>query len=284
MSISITDFLSSELTEIPFYVLLGEKTDYSHSPLIHNTALEFHSIKAGYFALNISKQEIVLLNELFAHPNFKGANVTIPYKLTVKEYLSKMDEIAEKVGAVNVIKKEEDRSLTGYNTDVFGFVHPVKLAGINSPDRAVILGSGGASSAVVEAFQMLGTREIFMVSRKPDEVRRAGISVIGYEDLNTLEPVDAIVNATPVGMGTIIDESPVSAETLRHLNPDLAYDLIYKPQTTKFLQIAGSVGTRHVLGGLLMLVYQAAKAFEIWTDTAFPEELVFETLNATLID
>jgi shikimate dehydrogenase len=283
MSISITNFLASELTNRPFFVLIGEKTDYSHSPLIHNTALKFHSINASYYALNVSENEISSLEYLFAHQNFLGANVTIPYKRLVMSHLATLDEVAERVGAVNVIKKEAEGSLSGYNTDVYGFLRPMKIKHITPPKRAVILGSGGASAAVVEGLRSMGTYKIYMVSRNPENVNHNdAVAVISYSDLNIMHPIDAVINATPVGMGNLIDQSPVSAETLRHLNPDLVYDLIYKPQTTKFLRLADSLDISHIFGGLLMLVYQAAKAFQIWTDKPFPEELVLESLKAKL--
>lgn len=284
MSISISDFLTSELTQLPFIVLIGEETGYSHSPLIHNTALEFHSVSAGYFALNVSEKEIPKLEKLFHHNNFIGANVTIPYKRLVMSYLTKLDEVANRVGAVNVIKKEEDGSLSGYNTDVHGFVYPMTLDNVTAPERAVILGTGGASAAVVEGLRNMGTEEIFMISRNPENSTRDDLTVTGYEDLNTMEQIDAVINATPVGMGKMAGRSPISAETLRHLNPNLVYDLIYKPQSTQFLQIADSLSVPHIFGGLLMLVYQAAKAFEIWTGKSFPEELILDTLKANLSD
>ncbi len=194
-------------------------------------------------------------------PGLAGLNVTIPYKEQVVTYLNALDPVAEAVGAVNTIRFSEvdgDTWLTGFNTDVYGFSESVTPALDSSIDRALILGTGGASKAVNYVLENLGI-EVLYVSR----TKTKG-PVISYQSLTEeiISSCRLIVNTTPLGTHPAVDEYPpipYQAITHRHI----LYDLVYNPPLTAFL-IRGKEQGATILNGSEMLRLQAEKSWEIW--------------------
>ena len=188
---------------------------------------------------------------------FKGLNVTIPYKESILKYLDEIDPIAKKIGAVNTIKITQDELLIGYNTDTIGFVNSLKPLLQKQHTKALILGTGGASKAIQYSLNQLDiTYEI--VSRTPSE------KTISYQDItqNLLDEHFLIINCTPLGTFPSIDnapEIPYKFLTDKHL----LYDLIYNPSETKFLKEGKKHGAT-IKNGLEMLEIQAEKSWEIW--------------------
>jgi len=188
---------------------------------------------------------------------FKGFNVTIPYKETIIKYLDEVDINAQKIGAVNTIKVTENNELIGYNTDVYGFKKSIEPFLKKHHEKALILGTGGASKAVAYAFKEMGIKYKF-VSRKVSE------DTLLYSILNQeiMEEYTVIVNCTPIGTSPKIDESPnIPYQFLT--NKHLLFDLIYNPSETKFLQEGKKRGAI-IKNGLEMLELQAEKSWEIW--------------------
>ena len=232
-----------------------------------------HSFSKKYFTEKFEKQQInhceYLLFDipnisdlkaiLKQHPTLKGLSVTIPYKEVVMEYLDEIDAEAKKIGAVNTIKIEGNK-LIGYNTDYFGFKQSLKPFIEISQERALILGTGGASKAVYHALTSLNINCLF-VSRNPKNDNE-----ISYEDVNeyVIKHHQIIVNTTPIGTFPKIDEKPnidYSLITSKHL----LYDLVYNPAETQFL-LEGKKRGAIVLNGLQMLKLQAEKAWELWNN------------------
>lgn len=189
-----------------------------------------------------------------------GLNVTIPYKQQVIKFLDEIDPKAEQIGAVNTIKIQ-GKKLKGYNTDYIGFKESlVKLVGPNPmPEKALILGTGGASKAVKAALEDLGI-EFQFVSRNPAD------GELSYEDLNTqysiLNTAKLIINTTPLGMAPnteALPDLPYHQLTEHHY----LYDLVYNPLITAFMQ-KGIDARCWVKNGLEMLYGQAEAAWEIW--------------------
>lgn len=187
----------------------------------------------------------------------KGINVTIPYKEAVIQYLDKLSKKAAKIGAVNTIKITKKGKLKGYNTDYYGF--KMSLQPLLQPHhkKALILGTGGASKGVAFALEELGIKYTF-VSRGNKE------NTTDYSEINedTFKEYHIIVNCTPVGTSPDTDacpEIPYDYFTENHI----AYDLIYNPAETKFLQQAKAKGAQ-IKNGLRMLELQAEKSWEIW--------------------
>jgi shikimate dehydrogenase len=190
-----------------------------------------------------------------------GLNVTLPYKEQILKYLTEVDPVAEKIGAVNVIKVQ-DGKLKGFNTDSTAFYETIEKWLPKEPKfNALVLGSGGSSKAVQQALIKLGV-EFKVVSREKRE------GVISYEELqgNKKEFSNAhlVINTTPLGMYPNTDAMPpISYELLT--KDHYVYDLIYNPARTIFLQKAEMRGA-NIKNGLEMLHVQAEKSWQIWNN------------------
>lgn len=243
-----------------------------------------HSFSERYFSDKFAKEQIAHLynyqlfplsnlTELFdllaTHPNLNGLNVTIPYKQRILPLLNDIDEEAQKVGAVNCIAIAPDRSMKGYNTDIYGFER--SLLSLFNPNKtslqALLLGTGGAAKAVRYVLQK-NKIAYTSASRNPeDNIDNSNLnpsSVIGYTDIDATIIAQhlLIINTTPLGMYPDIHSSPTlpyQALTPQHL----CYDLVYNPIETQFLQKARLQGAR-TQNGLDMLYFQAEAAWEIW--------------------
>ena len=195
-------------------------------------------------------------------PDLSGLNVTIPYKQKVMAYLDEIDETAQKVGAVNVVKIIRNGSnvrLRGCNSDVVGFENSLKPLLKPCHTSAYILGTGGASKAVRYVLEKLGIDYQF-VSRTAD----AANNILSYEQLtnDSIASHKLIVNCTPLGMSPKTDACP--AIPYEAIGADhLCFDLIYNPEVTLFLQKARQQGAT-IKNGLDMLIGQAIRAWEIW--------------------
>ena len=188
---------------------------------------------------------------------FRGLNVTIPYKEAIIKYLDEVDPEAQKIGAVNTIKITDYNKLVGYNTDAHGFQKSIEPLLKSHHKKALILGTGGASKAIAYALKKLNIDYKF-VSRNEAE------NIITYKmlDAEIMGDYSIIVNCTPVGTHPAIENSP--AIPYQYLsNKHLLYDLIYNPTETKFLQKGKKQGAS-IKNGLEMLELQAEKAWEIW--------------------
>lgn len=230
-----------------------------------------HSFSKKYFTDKFIKEHITdceyqlfdieNINELNtvlkSNPELKGLNVTIPYKEQAIPFLDEISEEAKMIGAVNTIKIENNQ-LIGYNTDYFGFKQSLKPFIEISQERALILGTGGASKAVFHALTSLNINCLF-VSRNPKNDNE-----ISYNDVNeyVLKHHQIIINTTPVGTFPNITEKPEI--DYNYITPKhLMYDLVYNPAETQFLQEGKKRGAI-VLNGYQMLQLQAEKAWEIW--------------------
>jgi len=189
--------------------------------------------------------------------DFKGFNVTIPYKKSIIKYLDEIDIDAEKIGAVNTIKVTDDNRLVGYNTDVYGFQKSLEPLLQEHHKKALILGTGGASKAIASVLDKLDIKYEF-VSRNVSE-NSLLYSILTQQ---TLEEHTVIINCTPLGTHPNIDDTPnipYKFITDKHV----LFDLIYNPSETKFL-LEGKKRGAIIKNGLEMLELQAEKSWEIW--------------------
>ena len=239
------------------YGLIGHPLTHSFSKQYFTEKFEKEHLTDCKFELfdipNINDLRVILAQ----NPNLKGLSVTIPYKEVVMDYLDEIDDEAKQMGAVNTIKIENSR-LIGFNTDYFGFKQSLKPFLEISQERALILGTGGASKAVFHALNSLNINYLF-VSRNPKNDNE-----ISYEDVNeyVIRNHQIIVNTTPLGTFPNINEKPAinyNEITSKHL----LYDLVYNPSETAFLKEGKQRGAM-ILNGLQMLQLQADKAWEIW--------------------
>ncbi len=193
------------------------------------------------------------------NPNLKGLNVTIPYKELVIPFLDEINPEAAEIGAVNCINIKNGR-LSGYNTDFYGFAQSIKPFLDTNHQRALILGTGGASKAVACALKKIGVEVYFVTSSSTKKTN----NTFFYSELNELvmNAFKLVVNTTP--LGTYPDVSAHPDIPYQFFTPlHLAYDLIYNPAETFFLRQAREKGSI-VVNGLSMLQLQAEKSWEIW--------------------
>ncbi len=241
--------------------LIGYPLEHSFSQTFFNSKFESEKIPARY--LNFEIPDISDVMEVFSeYPNLRGLNVTLPYKEQILAYLDEIDPAAESIGAVNVVKIipgkiPDDFKLKGYNSDMVGFVNSLKPLLRPGQDKALVLGSGGASKAICCGLRSLGI-EPQIVSRTKRE------DTITYQEL-TPEVMAAhkiIVNTTPLGMYPHVDKCPdIPYELLD--SSFLCYDLLYNPDITLFMRKAAERGAA-TKNGLEMLLLQAFESWRIW--------------------
>lgn len=248
------------------YGLLGEKLGHSLSPEIHFQIFKELNLDGYYHLFEVKKNSLEDALRGFKALKIKGINVTIPYKIDVMNLLDEVSKEAQEIGAVNTIHFIDNRAV-GYNTDYYGF--GMMLDKFNIPvknKQAFILGTGGASKAVIQYLTDNGIRDITMVSRDVSDSRKKlkDLKIISYSDMQGDNFGDIIINCTPCGMYPNAQHSPVKKECISKF--EAAVDLIYNPKKTRFLSYAEECKVKAV-NGLYMLVAQAVKAEEIWNNT-----------------
>ena len=239
-------------------------------PLGHSFSKEYFTEKFQQLGISethrYEKFEIIstdsLIALLIANPDLVGLNVTIPHKLSVMPYLYNLDPSAQKVGAVNVIKINKDKTLTGYNSDYYGFKNSLStwMKTYNlSPKKALVLGNGGAAKAIKAALTDL-IIDFKVVSRTPAE------NEINYEvlDEEIIASHELVINCSPLGTYPNVAASPAIPYHLLSTN-HLLYDLVYNPTETAFMKQGAAFGSK-TMNGYEMLVLQAEKSWEIWND------------------
>ncbi len=243
------------------YGLIGKPLSHSFSKRYFEEKFQRESIGDARYE-NFPLDSIdMLLSLLEQYPSLAGLNVTIPYKKSVVEYLDSMDEISGIVGAVNAIKilqSDTHPFLAGYNTDVHGFRESLIPHLGRAEKKALVLGTGGASEAVLYVLNDLGIEPV-SVSRNPSSENQ-----LSYDDLNPgiVRECRIIINATPVGMypdNNRFPDIPYDGLTEDHL----LYDLVYNPEVTVFLRKGREAGATAV-NGRKMLELQAERSWEIW--------------------
>lgn len=268
--------------------IIGWPVTHSLSPAMHNAAFAALGLNDWRYELAPIPPDIVGkgLRTLRDEGGFIGVNVTVPLKEKVIPFV-KTDERARAIGAVNTI---DFRDGTGTNTDVLGFMDDLRAHRIEVQGRRVIiLGAGGAARAAVYGLVKAGA-SVTVVNRTPQraQVMLADLSLsVGLmnADVKTLdEAADAgaalIVNCTSVGMWPNLNESPW-IEGVSFPKNVVAYDMIYRPERTRFMEQVEQAGGRAV-GGLGMLVRQGAAAFTIWTALPAPVEVMFTAARDAL--
>lgn len=236
--------------------LLGRNISYSFSRGYFSKKFEREGISADY--RNFDIPDISGLPKIIAeNAALEGFNVTIPYKEQILPYLDELDPIAKSIGAVNTVKIFEEGKLKGYNTDYYGFSEAIRPLLKPQHRKALVLGTGGASKAVIFALKNLGITPV-SVSRT---IKEHGFT---YEDLDEMVLRDhlVIINCTPLGTSPMTaDFPPIPIEFL--CEKHLVFDLIYNPSETRLMHLAARQGAT-VCNGLRMLELQAEKSWELW--------------------
>ena len=259
--------------------LIGYPLSHSLSKVIQEAALKSCVLSGSYDILPTEPEELVTRIKRLKVEGYDGFNVTIPHKVPITLFLSKFDTNADLIGSVNTVKITEEKNLEGSNTDIYGFVQAIpddiktNLKGKNS----VVLGTGGAARAICAGLVSLGVSNITFFSRNVidshpnveilrQKFPKVKIELKSYSLMDNLKGCKILVNTTPVGMKNFLEGvSPIDFDVIKGLDDDvLIYDIVYNPVKTRLIKHAEFCGKRYV-GGLDMLVFQAQKAFEIWT-------------------
>lgn len=272
--------------------IFGYPVEHSASPLMHNAAFEACGLDCVYVPFPVPPGQLKAAVAGVRAMGLGGVNVTIPHKEAVAEILDDISPEAKLTGAVNTIINTDGR-LTGYNTDGRGFLRSLEEeAGFLVQGKTVlILGAGGAARGVAVQLALAGAEKITIANRRPERSTAIADVVAGntgaaaeVNDLaekalaGAITAADLIVNTTPLGMfpGTeAMPPLPVELLGNRHL----VADLIYNPTETTLLQKARAAGAQ-TLGGLGMLLYQGAIAFELWTGQKAPVSIMRQALTA----
>lgn len=237
------------------YGLIGEKLGHSFSPLIHG--------ELGNRDYTLHAMPVDALDAFMRQKDFRGINVTIPYKKAVIPYLDTISGAAERIGSVNTIVKDENGKLHGYNTDYVGFMYMLRSAGIDpAGKKALVLGSGGTSLTARTALSDMGAGEILVVSRTGD---------VNYDNVYSHSDTEIIVNTTPVGMYPKNGQAPVDITRFPALCG--VADAIYNPLKTALILEAQRLGIPCV-SGLRMLTAQAKAAHELFFGVSVDDLLV----------
>jgi shikimate dehydrogenase len=246
------------------YGLIGYPLGHSFSKKYFTEKFEKENISGCEFNLypisSIDELPALIKND----ESICGLSVTIPYKESVIPFLDELDETAKTIGAVNCIKivrqNNQEPRLVGYNTDAFGFRQSIKPFLETQHERALILGTGGASKAVAFVLKKIGITCYFAGRQK-----QAGENFFLYEELNEnmIKAFRLIVNTTPLGTFPDVNDSPKIP--YEYIGPGhLLYDLVYNPAETKFLK-RGKMQGAATVNGLSMLQQQAEEAWRIWS-------------------
>ncbi len=267
--------------------IIGFPIGHSISPVFQQAALDCCAIPARYRAYNVHPEDVAAFVAELRLPAILGINVTVPHKESVIPFLDNLDDWAAEAGAVNTIVHRRGR-LTGYNTDGYGFLRALREGAGFDPagSRALILGAGGAARGVVLALARERVGLLTIANRTAGRAetlahlaQSRGVTAAALPLPATANPdpalaaaarqADLIVNCTTIGMahGPQADGVPLPWQLLAP--GALVYDLVYNPPQTRLLGEAAQAGIA-TLGGIEMLVYQGAAAFELWLERPAP--------------
>ena len=281
--------------------VLGDPVRHSLSPAMHNAALGELGLNWVYLALPTPAAQLAAVLEGLRAVECRGLNVTLPHKQAVARLCRGLSPLAERVGAVNTLIPQAEGGWQGTNTDVEGFLAPLRGQEWAGRD-ALVLGCGGSARAVVAALVELGLGRIRIAARRREPLERfvadcrawapqleplewAGTGSASSPLAAPLQTAALVVNTTPVGMASATDptsagQCPMSPAELEALAPGCSvYDLIYTPRPTRLLEAAAARGCPAV-DGLEMLVQQGAAALRLWSGLA---EVPVATMRAAAL-
>ncbi|KPI48229.1 shikimate dehydrogenase [Clostridioides difficile] len=274
------------------FALIGTPVGHSKSPVMYNYSFEKLDLDYRYLAFDITVDKVKDALSAIKTFNIKGANVTMPCKSAVTEYMDELSPAARIIGACNTIVNE-DGKLVGHITDGVGYVRNLKENGVEVKDKKItIMGAGGAATAIQVQCALDGAREISIFNAKDDFYKRAEKTVenikkevpecvVNLYDLDDIEKLyeeiessDILTNATLIGMKPYDNETNIKDVSV--LRKELVVtDVVYNPKKTKMIEDAEANGCK-AIGGLGMLLYQGAEAFNLYTGLEMPVEEIKE--------
>lgn len=275
--------------------LIGHPIKHSYSPFIQNYALDLLNLDYIYLAFDVPTENLKnAVNGVLAL-GLKGLNVTLPHKEKIIKHLDELSEEASIIGAVNTVVNDHGK-LIGYNTDAFG-IHETLLPFRDkiSGSKVSVIGAGGSARAVIYTllrhFKPCELNIINRTQQRADSLVNDLSLKMRYDSFHTFElfPPDnvetlnssaLIVNATTIGMFPEVEDTITDLDESFN-EEQIVFDLVYNPTKTNFLKLAESQGAK-VVGGLQMLIAQAAKSFELWTGVEMPTKEISEKLRLSI--
>ena len=259
------------------FAVIGDPIDHSLSPTIHNAAYKELDLECTYIAYRVNKGDLATGIESLKKIRIGGFNVTIPHKIEMMRYLDNVDDTCKMIGAVNTVLND-DGILRGFNTDMDGFLEPIKRKEIPIKDsKILLLGAGGASRAIITGFQKESAKNIVIANRTKENgekiaefSNKIGLNArsICLEEMDVLNSkFDFIVNASSLGLKgekNIIPSNLMDEQTT-------VYDIVYKPIKTDLMNTAKEKKCK-IIHGYEMLLGQAIRSFEIWLEQKAPYE------------
>ena len=261
------------------FAVIGDPIDHSLSPTIHTAAYSNLNLECTYIAYRIPKNELESGIHSLKSIEISGFNVTIPHKIEIMKLLDETDETCKMIGAANTVVNDDGR-LIGYNTDIDGFLEPIKNREISFVDSNILLlGAGGASRAIIAGIKKENGKKITIMNRtvsKAEELAEFGknlgleINVLPIEDAQKLNAdYNFIINASSLGLKNepnILPTQLMNSETI-------VYDIVYKPVNTELIKHAKKANSQ-IIYGYEMLLGQATRSFEIWLKQKAPYEVM----------
>lgn len=278
--------------------LIATPIGHSLSPRMHNMSMKKLGLNYTYMTFEVGNEQLEDVIKGFRALNLRGWNVSMPNKMKIIPYLDELSPAAKFDGAVNTVVNENGK-LIGHNTDGVGYVRGLKEAGVDITDKKmVLLGAGGAATAIAIQTALDGLAEIsiFNCEDQFTENAKRNVRVINEEMENInckahfypledteklkeeISTCDILTNATGVGMNPLEGKSLITDASW--LRKDLVVsDTIYSPRKTKLLELAEEAGCKAAINGLNMMLFQGAKAFEIWFGKEMPIDLVKQQMG-----
>ena len=271
--------------------LIGNPVEHTMSPAIHNTLAEAMGENMVYVPFRVPENSVKEAVEGARALNLLGCNVTVPYKSAVLPYLTEIDSLAEKIGAVNTLVRT-DNGFKGYNTDMPGLYRAMCEDGVKlTGEKVLILGAGGVARAVAMLLADKGAEKVYMLNRTVEKAEqvvnevnalagRSFAEAMVLDDYRRL-PGDrqyVCIQATNVGMFPKTEEAVIE-DTDFYQKVHTGYDLIFNPAKTRFMELTQAAGGR-AYNGLKMLLWQGIIAFELWTDKKVGAELAEKAYSA----
>lgn len=263
--------------------LIGNPVEHTMSPVIHNTLAAQEDKNLVYVPFHVENGDVEQAVRGAFALNILGLNVTVPYKSQVIDCLTDMDEMADKIGAVNTLVRGE-KGYKGYNTDMLGLYRAMCSENIRLQDEEILLlGAGGAARAVAFLCASKGAAAVYVLNRTYEKAKQVaeevnhslGCSCVipmemsGYKQLSSRKKYLAI-QATSVGLYPKVDQAAIEDEDF-YKKIHTGFDLIYKPAETKFMSLVRQAGGQ-AYHGLKMLLYQGVIAYELWNGETVSEE------------
>ena len=260
-----------------FLALIGNPVEHSLSPIMQNAAIKFLGLDLVYLAIPCKNEDFQIVINALKKINCIGLNITIPYKEKAFNLCDEISPIAKKVKAINTLKVNQNQEWIGTNTDIEGFIYPIKELNL-SGKKSIVIGSGGAARSAVQGLIDLKLSEIIIITRNESNLKKFLNDFKNYKSVkgclankstyDLISQADLIINSTPIGMKNFnldSDELPFGNNFWSSLNSkSIVYDLVYNPRVTKLLRFSEKKGCK-IIDGSEMLVAQGAKSLSYWT-------------------